>query len=161
MVVWPLKRAWESSPGNHTRPEAETQTDRVFEGADSWVRDRLLNGVLGLFSHGRLILLMLVCRVIELKRDEHYRVSCTSKGISLTLDMWVTVMKWYSEVDVMVGTVCMVSVFILSPPLPPTSTLPARFPLCGPVVHVSPPIRHQWVNAQVCRETNVKCKTFP
>lgn len=132
MVVWPLKRAWESSPGNHTRPEAETQTDRVFEGADSWVRDRLLNGALGVFSHGRLILLMLVRRVIELKRDEHYRVSCTSKGIFLTLDMWVTFMKWYSEVDVMVGTVCMVSVFTLSPPPPPHQYFTSSFPSLRP-----------------------------
>ena len=41
-----------------------------------------------------------------------------------------------------------------------TRTLPARFPLCGPVVRVSPPIRHPWVNAQVCREIKIPCRRF-
>ena len=100
---------------------------------------------------------MLVRRVIELKRDEHYRVTCTSKEISLTLDMWVTIKKYSSGWFSLVGTVYGVCVMLF---YHLTRTLPARFPLCGPVVRVSPPIRHPWVNAQVCREIKIPCKRF-
>lgn len=75
-------------------------------------------------------------------------LTCESLSRSYSLYLFIS---WYC-------TWCMCDVVCILYHL--TRTLPARFPLCGPVVRVSPPIRHPWVNTQVCREIKIPCKRF-